>query len=208
AGFTVRDASVYPHGHSLFLLLCVIVAQGYYAFNRQKPTRRCSSPKVECTKLSGNPLRPTPKPGRKAERAPNPRTRSANSSAGSTPGLVDCSVFEMEKVPGPGPILVSVGILGHQGLGAELARGDLALFAQAIVGRLKRGVVGGVTVDHDAHAEARQAVAVAQLGVAIGDQHQRAVDVWGDLLQVIEILDADQANSIDPGGLVGLGAGD
>ncbi|MNV96113.1 hypothetical protein D3C71_1910780 [compost metagenome] len=46
--------------------------------------------------------------------------------------------------------------------GAEFgAGGDLALVAQAVVGGLDRGEVGGMAVDHDAHAEARQALVVA-----------------------------------------------
>ena len=56
-----------------------------------------------------------------------------------------------------------------------------------------------MAVDHDAHAERGQPRVVAQVGVAVGDQHQRLAELAGDAFQVIEILDADQADGIGTG---------
>ncbi|MCY1533941.1 hypothetical protein D9M68_692950 [compost metagenome] len=65
-----------------------------------------------------------------------------------------------------------------------------------------------MAVDHDAHAELRQAAVVAQLRVAVGDQHQRDAQVPGDGFQVLEVADADHADGVRAGGLVGEGAAD
>ncbi|MNY16380.1 hypothetical protein D3C86_1496420 [compost metagenome] len=65
-----------------------------------------------------------------------------------------------------------------------------------------------MAVHHDAHAQLGQAAVVAQFGIAVGDQHQRDVQVFGDGLEVLAVLHADQADAVGAGGLVGLGAVD
>jgi hypothetical protein len=49
---------------------------------------------------------------------------------------------------------------------------------------------------------------IAQLGVTVGDQHQRHLETRGDLLQMSEILHPDQADAIGTGSLVGAGTAD
>lgn len=63
-----------------------------------------------------------------------------------------------------------------------------------------------MAVDHDTHAEPRQAGVVAQLRITVGDQHQRDVQVLGYRLEVGEVAHADQADTIGAGFLVGQGA--
>ncbi len=65
-----------------------------------------------------------------------------------------------------------------------------------------------MAIDCDTHAQARQAFIVMQVGVAIGDQHQRHCQVLGNLLEVFEVLHAYHTDTIGTGLLVALGAHD
>ena len=85
---------------------------------------------------------------------------------------------------------------------------NLPLFAQAVVRRFDRRKVRAMTVDGHAHAELGQTLVVAQRRVAVGDQHQRHGQVFSDLFQLIEVLNANHADAVGARRLVLLGAAD
>ncbi|EDO27541.1 predicted protein, partial [Nematostella vectensis] len=91
---------------------------------------------------------------------------------------------------------------------AEITGLRPTLLAQAVIGRLDGGKVGGMAVDHNAYAELGQAFVVTQLGVAVGDQHQRNAQRCSNLFQMVKVLNADDADSIGTSGLVSLGTAD
>ncbi|MND99497.1 hypothetical protein D3C80_918830 [compost metagenome] len=65
-----------------------------------------------------------------------------------------------------------------------------------------------MTIDGNAHTQLGQARIIMQLRVAVGHQHQRHAQVCGDLFQVLEVADADNAQGVSASVLVGHGAGD
>ncbi|MNF87631.1 hypothetical protein D3C84_701010 [compost metagenome] len=81
------------------------------------------------------------------------------------------------------------------------------MLTQAVVGRLDRGKVSAVAVYGNAHTQLRQACIIVQLRVAVGHQHQRHAQVLGDLFEVVEITDANHAQRVGAGILIGHGAG-
>src|SRR5690606_30411655 len=66
---------------------------------------------------------------------------------------------------GPDHVFLGRRVLDRQLGSAEVGGVDLALLTQAVVGRLDRGEVGGMAVDHDAHTQRRQTGVVAQVRV-------------------------------------------
>ena len=93
----------------------------------------------------------------------------------------------------------------------QLSRAEITglrptLLTQAVIGRLDGGEVGGMAIDHNAHAELGQTLVVTQFRIAVGHQHQRHAQGGGYLLQMGKILYTDNADGIGTGRLIGLGA--
>ena len=108
-------------------------------------------------------------------------------------------LVDVHELARPDDIVFGLGVLVGQLGGVKVAEFGAALLAQAVVGGLDRGKISRMAVDHDAHTKTGQTRIVAQRRVAVTHQHQGHPQMSGNLLQMVEVTHADQADGIGTG---------